>query len=388
MNRSGAWPTPTQMVAERTGRRSSRTRVSRDQALTHSAVWACLNLRADLVSTMPVDVFRRVQGVQVEVTKPPVFVTPGLQHGGSKPQRWMSWMYATQFDLDSYGNTFGIIRSRDGANLPAVIELVSATSVTMRCKDGVITYQIGGKSYPERDIWHEKQYEVAGLPMGLSPIAHAALSISGYLSAQQFAADWFANQAIPGGHLKNTAKTLNRKESLKAKASFKAAVSSGDVWVSGNDWDYNVLGAKASEVAFLDTMGASETEVCRFLGVPGDMIDVATKSGSITYANVTQRNLQFLITKLGPAVLRREDAFSADLLPQPRYAKLNANALLRMDLKGRLDAYKVAIDTRIMTPTEARELEERAPLTPEQEAEFARLFPAKAAPTVQQGVPS
>jgi len=381
VNRTANLPTAEQLLADRTGRRLGYGPVARDQALTHSAVWACLRLRADLISTMPVDIFRRVNGVQVEVPKPPVFVKPG----GSR-MRWMEWMYATQVDLDSFGNTFGIITVRDGTGLPAVIELVAASSVTIRCKDNVWTYVIKGVEYSERDIWHERQFSVAGMPVGLSPIAHAAMSIRGYLSAQEFAQDWFSNSTIPSGHLKNTARTLNRKQSLKAKQSFKAAVSSGDVWVSGNDWEYNMLAAKASESGFLESMKASIPDVCRFLGVPGDMIDAETSTGSITYANITQRNLQLLIINIGPAVARREDAFTADLLPQPRYAKLNANALLRMDLKSRYDSYKVAIDSRFMTPNEARDNENLPPLTPEQEAEIGRLFPAKGVPPVTQGV--
>lgn len=50
--------------------------VTGESAMRHSAVWACLRLRADLISTMPVDVFRRSGGVQVEVTKPSLLVTP------------------------------------------------------------------------------------------------------------------------------------------------------------------------------------------------------------------------------------------------------------------------------------------------------------------------
>lgn len=388
VNRAGGWPSPSQMVAERTAARGNgRGRVSREQLLGHSVAWAALRLRADLISTMPVDVFRKVRvdgrDVQVEVPKPGIFVKPGGERVS-----WQEWMYATQVDLDTYGNTFGIITKIDGAGLPAEIELVAAGTVTVCSKDGVRFYRINGKRYEDREIWHERQFVVAGLPVGLSPIAYSAMSVLGYLDAQQFARDWFSNSTIPSGHLKNTAKTLNRKESLKAKASFKAAVSSGDVWVSGNDWEYDMLAAKASESGFIEERQLSDREVCRFYGVPADMVDVDTATGTVTYANITQRNLQLLILNIGPAVYRRETAFSLNLLPQPRYAKLNANALLRMDVKSRYEGYKIAIDARFMPPSEVRAIEDLPPMTPEQEAEFARLFPAKAATPNPQGVTS
>ena len=89
----------------------------RDRSMRVSAVWACLRLRADLVSTLPVDVYRRVDGRAVEVPKPPVLVHPSAMH-----PMLNEWLYATQIDLDRYGNAFGRIVARDGAGRPAQIE--------------------------------------------------------------------------------------------------------------------------------------------------------------------------------------------------------------------------------------------------------------------------
>lgn len=346
--------------------------------MTHSAVWAALRLRADLISSMPLDVFRRMSdGVQVEMPRPQVMEFPG---GPEIPGlRWKEWVYSTQVDLDSTGNTVGIITGRDANNLPTAIEPVNIDDVVFRGKGAKLTeVRVAGTSYTPEKVWHEKQYTVAGLAVGLSPIAHAALSIRGYLSAQQFAADWFDNATTPGGHLKNTAKVLDRDEATNVKANFKATVQSGDVWVSGSDWEYSMLSAKASESQFIEQMQFSITDATRFLGVPGDVIDAPVGGSSITYANISQRNLQLLIINLGPAIDRREDAWSYGLLPRPRYAKLNTAALLRMDNLTRLQAHETAINARIYPPSRALDMENMPPLTPEEEAEFARLFPARA----------
>lgn len=366
----------TELVHERTGRRLGlgRASVSRDRALRNSAVWACLALRADLISSMPVDVFRRSGGVQIEQTKPPVFVKPG-----GKAWRWDEFVYASQWDLDSAGNTVGIIVARDGLGLPAVIDLVNIDDVTFIGRGSTITkVRVGRDTYAYDQVWHETQYRLAGSPVGLSPIAYAARSINNHLSAQEFAEEWFGNSTVPGGHLKNTAKTLNKKQAATVKENFKATVQAGDVWVSGSDWEYSMLSAKASESSFLELMDASVVDVCRYLRVPGDTIDAPARGSSITYANITQRNLQLLIMNLGPAIDRRERAWSAGLLPQPRYAKLNPNALLRMDLKTRYESYKLGVDARFLPPSRILDLENQPPLTPEEEAEFARLFPNKA----------
>lgn len=380
------------LVASRGQRTGTGIHVTPDTAMRHSAVWACLRLRADLVSVMPVDVYRKVNGIQVEVAKPPVLVTPGGARVGIK-----EWMYSSQVDLDRAGNVFGIITERsgvigpDGRGLPARIDLVALGDVTIRATGSEITkFVIGGVEYEPWEIWHEKQYTVAGMPLGLSPVAYAAWTIEESLNAQQFARDWFAGGAVPMAELKNTAKTIDKPAAKVAKDEFRAAVSNGDLFVHGNDWEYKPIQAVASQSAFIEARQYGLSDIARFFGCPGDMIDAAVSGSSITYASITQRNLQFLIMHLGPAVGRREDAFTRGMTPGPRFVKLNADVLLRMDPEARARTIATQITSRTLTPSEARALEERAPLTEDQYAEFDRLFGARTTTptTAATGVPS
>lgn len=363
-----------QVIADRVGR-AGRASVTRTAAMGHSAVWASLRLRADLVSTMPVDTFRKVDGVQVETPRPPVLATPGAGVD------IIEWLYSSQFDLDSSGNAFGIIASRDGSGLPSQINLVPIEDVTVRTVKGVVSYRIAGDDYDARDVWHERQFTTSGSPVGLSPLAYSAASVSGYVSAQEFTRQWFAGGAVPAAHLKNSERTLDPTETRSVKAKFKDSVSNGDVFVTGRDWEYNMLSAKASESGMIDSLRWGIGDAARFYGVPGDMIDAEVSSGSITYANITQRNLQLLIVNLGPAIARREAALS-QLLPRPRFAKLNTGALLRMDLKSRYEAHKIGTGGRpFLAPDEARALENLPPFTPEQLAQLAAVTAAPAATT-------
>jgi phage portal protein BeeE len=143
-----------------------------------------------------------------------------------------------------------------------------------------------------------------------------------------------------------------------------------------------MIGAKATETAFLEEMRYSLSDIARFFGVPADTIDAPQESGSITYANITQRNLQLLIMNIGPAVARRERALSR-LLPNPRRVKLDEKALLRMDPAALQLVLASKIQNRQITVDEARAEENRAPLTAEQIAENKNIFgtaPASAAP--------
>lgn len=362
---------------------TSGVSVTSDTALRHSAVWACLRLRADLISTTPLDAFRRAAGVQVEVPKPPLLVNPGGERIGIE-----EWLYSSQFDLDRFGNDFGIITERDGLQLPRRVDLVPAQESSVIVRKGEIDhYKIAGQKYDPRDIWHERQFTVPGLPVGLSPIAYAAWSIGTYLSAQEFALDWFGSGAAPSGHLRNTlVPTIDPKDADAIKSRFKNAVKGRDLFVTGRDWEYEMSSVPANTTMFLEEMKYGVSDVCRFLGVPGDLIDAETSTGSVTYASITQRNLQLLIMNLQPAFIRREKALSR-ALPAPRYVKFNTDAaVLRMDPEARSRKLIAEVSGRLISPSEAREIDNRQPFTDAQVAEFDRLFgnPNKSVPSVQQ----
>jgi HK97 family phage portal protein len=382
-----------ELIPQRGGSTGGLVPVTNDTAMRHSAVWACLRLRADLVSTMPVDVFRRVKvgapgdehEIQIEMSKPPVLVNPGGERVDI-----CEWMYSSQVDLDRTGNAIGLITERNAANLPQRIDLQPINACSIREKNGEVKYRIDGKDYDAEKVWHERQFTIAGLPVGLSPVAYAAWSIGQYQSAQQFALNWYGTGGVPKGHFRNSElSTIPKEAAEEAKARFKTSIAGNDIFVSGKDWEYHPFQAEAVGADWLEAQKYGIGDIARFFGAPGDLIDAAVSSGSITYANITQRNLQFLIMHLGPAVYRRERSLSR-LLPAPRYVKLNTSALLRMDDQTRAAVIKTKIDARVLAPSEARELDNLPPFTPEQIAEFTTLFgPTKAAPPSTQptGVP-
>jgi HK97 family phage portal protein len=366
-----------------TGTGSAAARVNSDSALRHSAVWAALRLRADLISSMPVDVYRKVNGIQVEMQKPPVLITPG----GAKV-KIKEWVYSSQVDLDRAGNVCGLITARDGMGYPAVIELQELAGTRIKVKDGKISkFTFRGVEYEPEDVWHEKQYTIAGCPVGLSPVSYAAWSISQYLTAQEFSVNWFGSGGLPAAELKNTAKTVTPKESEDIKLRFKATVGPGDVFVHGNDWEYSPLQAVESDQQWINTQQYGVPEIARFFGVPADMIDGAVSGSSVTYASISQRNLQLLIMNLGPAIGRREDALS-DLLPRPRFVKLNSDAILRMDPETRSRVLGQQLRDRLRTPSEQRAIDDLPPFTDEQLAEIDRIFGPPKSPTLNPTAPT
>lgn len=342
-----------------------RRSMNRRTAMAHSAFWASLRLRADLISTLPVKVQRTALGRKIDVPTPLVLVTPDGDRIDITEH-----LYSSQVDLDSVGNNFAFITEVDGLGLPARLDLIPIEEVVVQVRDGILNYRVAGKEYDASKIWHERQYTSSGLVVGLSPLAHAAMSLVQHMTAQEFAINWFNGGAIPTGVLKYEAAKLIPKETEAARARFKLSIENGEPWVTGKDWDYKIIEAQASQNSFIDTMRLTDVDIIRFLGVPGDLIDVQTQGSTVTYANITQRNLQLLVMNLGPAIVRREKALSR-LTAKPRTVHLDTKALLRMDPQTVQQVLGQQIKDRMLAPSEARDENNLEPFTPEQIAEFA-----------------
>lgn len=341
------------------------------------------------MSTLPVDTFRDHDGLALEVSKKPIFENPGGQNWP-----WHDWVWASQSDLDRTGNAVGIIREKNAYGLPMVIELANTRDVSVRVRrekvNGrvfqIITWTICGEEYGPADVWHERQFPVSGMVLGLSPIAYAAWSIGEAMSMQEFALKWFGSGGVPRARLRNTQKTIKPAEAVLVKDRWRSSIEGGDLFVTGADWEYDLIQAEQAGLEWVEGRKLSVPEIARYFGCPSDMIDGAATGGSdVTYANVTQKNLQFLIHHLGPTVIRREKNWSRGLLPQPLYVKLNTDALLRMDPETRETTIRSQLESKQITVTEARALNNRPKYTKAQEEEVEKFFPAKKAADTSGG---
>jgi HK97 family phage portal protein len=360
------------------GRKVGNQVITDDRAMKHSVVWACLKLRAGLISTFPIDQYRDVLGIQTEWPYlPPILTDPGGVKVGIK-----DWMAMTQLDLDRSGNTVGLIVERSAARsvyypegLPSRIELQPAAACSyIERRDKPDQWRINGKMYDPRDVYHEATNRIAGLKVGLPTVIYAALAIGEGLSMQQHGLDWFSAGGIPKARMRNIAKRLQPAEIATAKQWYADTINNGDVLVTGNDWEYDFIQSQTAGMEFINGRQLSGADVCRFFDTPADLVDVqATSGGSITYASITQRNVQHLIYHVGPTVVGREDALTK-LLPRPRYVKLNTDALLRMDPETRQTVIKSRIESRTLTNAEARGLDNYKPLTQKDKDEFIEIY--------------
>lgn len=100
------------------------------------------------------------------------------------------------------------------------------------------------------------------------------------------------------------------------------------------------------------------TQVAAVYGLPPDRVG-GRRGDSLTYNTVEQSTLQ-VIEALRPWIVRLETAFFR-LLPQNRFCRFNADALLKTDLKTRTEIYSAQRAMGMLTIDEIRDLEDKPP---------------------------
>jgi hypothetical protein len=372
----------------RASQRRGRPLVTSNLALRQSVIWAGANLHAAITSMMPVDAFRYVDGIKINIPTPAVLVSPS-DFGTDHPETFAEWNYARTFTKKTWGNYFAEITSFDSLGKPAKFMPIPVDDVSMKIRNyQIVEWKFGKTVMDVKKVWHERGPLMAGNPVGMSPIGYAMTDIEVRAIAAQYLADWFGNSATPGGILKNTAQPLTPKQRRNIKASYETSTSNGEVFVTGSDWDWVATQAKAAESGFLEAMNYSDIQLCRFTDTPANMIDVPVAGGAtINYANITQKNLDFMVGRMGPDLKRSDDAFTS-LLPAPRFARLVREAFLAMDPVTRADLMKTQIESRQRTVTEVRGIDDKAPYTEADYAEFDRLFGTKNQNPTPKGLPA
>jgi len=341
--------------------------ITEDEALHNAAAWACIDVLATTVSSLPIDVVLATAGARLP-TLPPAVIT--------RPSPLVSrrvWLYQLMYSLLTDGNAFGWVGNNLDRDLnPTRIDLMHASGVTNRTvrDDGVAVVTIRGKGeqalWPHGPVWHVAGKMIPpGSPFALSPLDYAGTSLTAALQAEGYGARFFTDGGHPSAIL-HSDKELDEGMAKRIKASFYAAIRPGsrEVAVMGSGLQYTQVQSDPNNTQFIELIRFAVEQACRFWRVPPAMVYSAVSGQSVTYANVSQADLHYLKHSADGYLLAIEEAFSA-IVAAPRIVKLNRDAFLKSDPETRLKIHKLALDARLRTVNEARVLEDEAGFGPE-----------------------
>lgn len=216
----------------------------------------------------------------------------------------------------------------------------------------------------QEDIWHVRTLTLDGL-VGLNPIAYAREAISLAAATEENGARLFSNGAVTSGVLR-TEQTLSDQAYERLKKDFEERHTGlGNahrpmILEMGLDWKSMALNAEDSQ--FLETRKFQLEEICRLFRVPLHMVQNTDRA---TFNNIEELGLGFINYSLVPYLTRIEQRINTGLVRKSKqgvyYAKFNAGALLRGDMKSRFEAYATGINWGIYSPNDCRDLEDMNP---------------------------
>lgn len=334
--------------------------VTVDRALRDDAVWACADLLASSVASLPVDVVR-LDGD----ARRPVSPVPSLIASPSAVVTLDVWLYSVAFSMVTDGSAWGRITSYNERGYPTAIELLNPGAVVMRrLVDGIPTVDVEGEQmqrWPNGDLWHAPGKVVpAGSWYGLSPVEYGANEIDASLAIQAYGGRYFTDGGHPSA-IVYTDQTIDADGAQKIKAAFlKATSGTREPAVFGSGWKYEAIQSSPESAQLIESKRMAAVQIARRFMVPPAMVFAAMSGESITYQNVSQSDLQYLKHSLDRILVRIEKALGA-LLPGPQMVRFNRDALLRADTTTRYAAHQVALSNGWRTVNEVRALEDEPP---------------------------
>lgn len=241
--------------------------------------------------------------------------------------------------------------------------------VTPKLKDDwtveyVVNFKSGQRTLTQDEIWHVRLFTLDGLN-GLNPIAYARQALGLGQAMDAHAAKLFTNGAVASGVL-STESTLTPEAFERLKDEFQgehmgtANAYKPMILEQGLSW--KPISLSAQDTQFIESKKLTEAQICGLFRVPPHLVASMEK---MTLNNIEHMGMSFVNYSLVPLMTRIEHRIQVGLLSEQdrltHYAKFNAGALMRGDLKGRYESYGKGIQWGILSPNDCRELEDENP---------------------------
>lgn len=348
------------------GTSSSGKVVTADKAMRLSAVWACVRLLSESVSTLPLKVYER----QADGSRKLAQNNPVYQVLCRRPNQEMTpsrFMLMTVASLCLRGNAF-IEKRFIGSKLVALIPLLPQNMVVKRLDSGMLqyTYTENGtkRNIPVNHVMHIRGFGMDGV-CGMMPTMTGVDVFGAAMSVDEAAAKIFENGLQSTGFLSSKT-ALNKEQRERLRKNLQAFIGSknaGKLMVLENELTYQNVTMNPEAAQLLESRSFSIEEICRWFRVPPFMVGHTTKQSSWA-SSLEGMNLQFLTHTLRPMLVNIEQEIARCLLngDEDLFAEFSVEGLLRADSAGRSAYYTSALQNGWMSRNDVRRLENMSPI--------------------------
>lgn len=348
------------------GTSSSGKVVTADKAIQLSAVWACVRLLSESISTLPLKIYvRQPDGSRKAATDHPAYsILCRRPNSEMTPSRFMLMVVAS---ICLRGNAF--IKKKFIANrLVSLVPLLPQNMVVKRLMTGVLEYKYtengNERVIPVKNIMHIRGFGLDGV-CGMMPMKTGRDVIGSAMAVEESAAKIFEQGLQSSGFLSaENALSDEQRERLRSyMAAFTGSKNAGKIMVLEGGLKYQGVTMNPEDAQMLESRSFSIEEICRWFRVPPFMVGHTTKQSSWA-SSLEGMNLQFLTHTLRPLLVNIEQEIGRCLLDSDDevFAEFSVEGLLRADSAGRAAYYTSALQNGWMSRNDVRRLENMPPI--------------------------
>jgi HK97 family phage portal protein len=332
--------------------------VTEDTSLRLSAVYACVRLISDTISTLPYDQYIRRDGQRFAYSPKDSWIDrPSTEM--PRTTFWKQIIISLLLD----GNAFVLV-TRSGNEIVDLTPL-NPNQVRVERRDGRKVFIINNTQTVGTDqMLHLTEMLMPGELRGVSRIMQAKESLGLGLALEEYAAQFFGNGAYAGGVLEFPDK-LSPEQRKEIRDTWNAvhqgpkrAHRVGMLWGGGK---FNPLTVDPTASQLVDQRKFAVEEIARIFRVPPFMLGVS-ENAAMAFASIEQQQLFFRQHTIQPYVEMLEDHFQMLLENPATFIKFNMSSIVRADLSSRYSAYNVALLAGFMSVNDVRRLEDLGPV--------------------------
>ncbi|MFP2467669.1 phage portal protein [Pseudescherichia vulneris] len=348
------------------GTSSSGKVVTADKAMRLSAVWACVRLLSESVSTLPLKVYERQSDGSRKLAQNNTVYQALCRRPNPEmtPSRFMLMVVAS---ICLRGNAF-VEKLFIGSRLVSLVPLLPQNMVVKRLDNGRLQYTYTENGKP-RVITPDRMMHIRGFGLdgvcGMMPTMAGVDVFGAAMSVDEAAAKIFENGLQSSGFLAaEGALNEEQRERLRGyMAKFIGSKNAGKIMVLEGGMKYQNVTMNPEAAQLLESRSFSIEEICRWFRVPPFMVGHTTKQSSWA-SSLEGMNLQFLTHTLRPLLVNIEQEISRCLLngDEDVFAEFSVEGLLRADSAGRAAYYTSALQNGWMSRNDVRRLENYPPI--------------------------
>lgn len=347
-------------------------RVTPENALQVSVVWACVDVISKSIAASEWNVFERLKsGNRRLLVDDSLYYLLNVRPNDDMTA--ISFREALMIMALTWGNGYAEI-SRDLAGRAAALYPITPDKVEVRRDpdDSRLLYHVWNDDGSEvdlekEDVVHVRGPSINGL-LGDNMIAKAALSIGLTMAAERFSATYFGNNTQIGGILEVPGnlddKAYNRLvESFESR--HRGPNKAHRPFIAEGGAKFNQTTSNAEESQLIQMRQNQVEEICRWFGVPPHKVAHLLRS---TNNNIEQQGIEFTRDALKPWCQRNQQEIDFKLLSprgKPRFTRIDIEWLSQGDAQARANYYQTMRNIGAYSVNDILKLEGRDTIGPD-----------------------